>query len=413
MSRIAVVGLGRRLREMWRRLREVDQAIRLVAVAEPDRNRALQSLRDLDIPADQVRIHPSADHLLEYADQYDAVMIGTRCHLHAEIAVQVAATGLPLFLEKPVAITARQADDLAHAFRGHEDRVFVSFPLRFTPLFARALDILRTGRLGVINQVQAWNNVPYGGVYFGEWYRNYEQSGGLFLQKATHDFDYINQLVNAAPQRIAATTSQTIFRGDMPHDLMCSECHLTDTCMESPTNITIRGDGGGAAHHHPDDKNHWCLFSRDIQNEDAGSALIVYANGTHANYTQNFASRRSAGRRGAIITGYTGTLQFDWFTETVKYIDHHTPLVEEYAVPAGDGHMGGDHRMLSSFLSIVRDHTPSECSLADGLLSVSMCLAARKSAQCNTFEPVRTAGQHNGRANHLAELACVEKSHVR
>ena len=61
------------------------------------------------------------------------------------------------------------------------DTVVVSFPLRTTPLFTTALEVVRSGRLGTVNQIQANNNVPYGGVYYGLWYRNYDDTGGLWL----------------------------------------------------------------------------------------------------------------------------------------------------------------------------------------------------------------------------------------
>jgi predicted dehydrogenase len=390
MIRIAVIGLGRRLREMCKQLAQVDAEVRISAVVETDLAEARRKIAATEAPADDFCYYASIHQLVECADQYDALMIGTRCHLHTPLAVAVAKTGLPLFLEKPVAITHEQLADLAAAYGDNEERVFVSFPLRFTPLFRKALEIVRSGRLGTINQVQAWNNVPYGGVYFGEWYRNYDQSGGLFLQKATHDFDYINKLVGkgVAAQRIAATTSRTIFGGEMPFDLMCDKCDRTDACMESPKNLRARGDEGGAAHHHPDDKNHWCLFSDGIRNEDAGSALITYENGVHASYSQNFATRRSAGKRGATVTGYTGTLEFDWYTETVRFIDHHTPHVDEHKICAATGHMGGDHRMLKCFVDLIRGEAPSMSSLKDAIASAAMCLAARESARKHSFEAV-------------------------
>ena len=39
----------------------------------------------------------------------DALAIGTRCNLHSTYAVKAAAFDLPLVLEKPVAISTRQA----------------------------------------------------------------------------------------------------------------------------------------------------------------------------------------------------------------------------------------------------------------------------------------------------------------
>lgn len=76
----------------------------------------------------------------------------------------------------------------------------------------------------------------YGGVYFGQWYCDFDRAGGLWLQKATHVFVYINLLAGSAPTAVAATMTKRIYGGDKPHDLVCSRCDETQTCPESPRN---------------------------------------------------------------------------------------------------------------------------------------------------------------------------------
>ncbi len=387
MARLAVIGLGGRLTGMLGQMRLVDPEVRIVAVADPAVQAVQGRLAMAGMPpSDGVKFYDSPDQLLEYADQYDGVCIGTRCHLHTPYAIKVAPTGLPLFLEKPVAITQEQLIGLATAFAGREQSVVISFPLRVTPLYIAALEIVRSGRLGTINQVQAINNVNYGGVYFGEWYRNYDEVGGLWLQKATHDFDYINHLLDDRPTMIAATTTRKIYVGDMPHDLTCSRCDLTETCIESPRNLARRGDGGGMSMN-----DHLCAFSREIRNEDAGSALIHYAGGAHASYSQNFISRKEAGRRGAIVTGYSATLEFDWYTDEIRVVDHHhANRVDRISVKATSGHSGGDIKLAEMFLDVVHGRDKSRSDLKDGLLSAAMCLAARESSETDAFQRIPT-----------------------
>lgn len=390
MVRLAVIGLGARAADVLAQMRQLDASVELAAVADPDGERVWQRLERLGIPLEETKIYPSTDALLEYAEHYDGVLIGTRCHLHTPIAVRVAATRLPLFLEKPVAISWEQLTSLREAFRSREHTVVVSFPLRYTPLFAQVVEIARSGRLGVINQVQAVNNVPYGGVYFGQWYRNYDQSGGLWLQKATHDFDYINHLIGTSPTMIAATSTQKVYGGDMPHDLKCSACDLVETCLESPKNIRLRGDDGGMYMGSSDKSDHWCAFGKEICNQDAGSALILYEDGTHASYSQNFLTRRSAYRRGAVVTGYTATLEFNWATESIRVIDHHLDRVDHIKVRANTSHSGGDHALAKNFLDVIRGQAKPDATLHDGLLSAAMCLSARESSLRHTFQPIQS-----------------------
>ncbi|MCC6425100.1 MAG: Gfo/Idh/MocA family oxidoreductase [Phycisphaerales bacterium] len=381
--RVAIIGLGLRISGLLEQLQLVNPEARLVAVADPDQAHVREKLKTLKANAESVRLYASADQLLQDSGEFDAIMIGTRCHLHTPLAIQAAAVNLPIFLEKPVAISYRQLTDLARAFRGHEDRVVVSFPLRVTPLFLKAIELVRSGRIGTVNQIQAINNVPYGGVYFGTWYRNYEQDGGLWLQKATHDFDYLTLLANSRPTQISAMITQKIYGGDKPHNLKCSQCDITETCMESPQNLKKRGDDGGMGY-----DDHWCAFSRDIRNEDAGSAIVRYENDLHISYTQNFISRRSAGRRGAIITGYAGSVDFDWYTFKVRLIEHFTDKVEEFEINAVEGHGGGDKALMKNFVEVTRGAAPAYPNLTDGLRSVALCLAARESSHKRTFQTI-------------------------
>jgi predicted dehydrogenase len=401
--KLAVIGMGVRITHMARLMCEADPDVRVVAIADPAGASAAQRAAAAKLPdAQSIRLYADVEQLLANAGDFDALLIGTRCHLHAPLAVAVARTGLPLFLEKPVAISWAQLSALREAYAGREDSVVVSFPLRLTAHVQTAVEILRSGRLGVVNQVQASNNVSYGGVYFGQWYRDYEKTGGLWLQKATHDLDYVNCLMDAAapggaqPIHIAAMHSRTAYGGPMEPNLRCSRCTVTDLCQESPQNLTLRGSDGGILNYEKPtpQSDHDCAFSRNILHQDAGSAMVMYSNGAHASYVQNFLPRQSAGFRGATVIGYGGTLRFDWNGNTVTVIDHHRDRVDRIEVATAGMHAGGDVALAQNFIDVVRGRAESRCPLPHGLLSAGMCLAARDAADQGRNQPI----PHFGRA---------------
>jgi hypothetical protein len=148
------------------------------------------------------------------------------------------------------------------------------------------------------------------------------------------------------------------------------------------------------------DNDHLCAFSRDIKNEDSGSALIKYDDGTLVSYSQNFVSRKAAGKRGATIIGYSGTIEFDWYTEKIKIIDHHRNRVDEVEAKAAGGHMGGDTRLVQMFSDVIHGKCKSQSDLSAGILSASMCLSARESTHNSTFEKIKT----------VAKLAAIAKA---
>ncbi|KAF9118237.1 hypothetical protein BGX30_004723, partial [Mortierella sp. GBA39] len=215
--------------------------------------------------------------------------------------------------------------------------------------------------------VQAVNNVPYGGVYFHDWYRDEQETGGLFLQKATHDFDYIHHIIGGTPVRIGAMTSKRVFRGDKPAGLRCS------VCMEADCAERVNADDSGSG------IQDYCCFARDTGNEDSGSAMLMYDSGMHVSYSQNFFARRGAARRGARLLGYKGTLEFDFYTQTVR---------------ANGRHFGGDAALAGHFVERLAGQAAAGPDLDAGLRSALICLKARESAETSAFveiEPVTLA----------------------
>ena len=159
--RVGIIGLGLRITHVMRTLCKLDRGVRLAAVADPAIEKTRTRIHAEQFPGhDTVYLTNDVDELLEHVDLLDAILLGSRCILHTPIAMKVAKTGLPLFLEKPVATNWQQLKDLARAFEGKDEKVVVSFPLRCTDHVRTASAIIRSGRLGIINQVQSLNNVP-------------------------------------------------------------------------------------------------------------------------------------------------------------------------------------------------------------------------------------------------------------
>jgi predicted dehydrogenase len=409
---LAVIGMGARGCGMSRLICQAAGDLKVAAIADVRPAELVgASLRRHDVPAtDDVLIVSDAAELLRQADRFDGLVIATPCHLHAPLAVQAAATGLPLLLEKPVAIDWNQIHALHRAYLGREDQVVVSFPLRLTAHVQTAMQMIRSGRLGTVNQLQAVNNVGYGGVYFGQWYRDYQRTGGLWLQKATHDFDYITLLLGSQPIAVTAMHSRVVYGGDNPGELVCSRCDRTETCPESPANLTARGDDGGTLNFAAPtpQSDHHCCFSSSIRHQDAGSAIIMYADGAHAVYAQNFVARLSASHRGATIIGSDATLVFSWQSPHLRVIDHRRHRVDQLRASGSGDHGGGDQELAANFVDVIRGRALSRSPLGAGLLSAAMCLAARHAANTGVTQPINRPGDDSARAtsriNGAAEI---------
>lgn len=384
MIRLGVIGYGGRAQGVISLIYKLNAGLEVTAITDVDENQIRERLKNQGRDPDKVAFYTNPDEMLD-KEQLDAVLIGTRCSLHTTMAVKVLERNLPLYLEKPVATNMQDLVKLRDAAVKSSSEVVVSFPLRVTPLVQLAKEIIDSGRIGTVEHVQAWNNVPYGMCYYQLWYRDENETQGLFLQKATHDFDYINYLLNLRPVTVCAMNSKRVYTGDKPAGLKCEDCKEWDTCLESPFhNYYTKQECNEVA-----PNGLWCGFAKDTGNEDSGSAIVMYETGMHACYSQNFFARKTAGKRGATLFGYKGTLEFDWYTDEVKVHMHHNPRTETYKCnTTGASHGGGDTVLGDNFVRVIRGEQKSVSPISAGVLSALLCLKAKESAATNTFQEI-------------------------
>lgn len=381
MVNVGIIGFGERACWITKLLLQYEQGIQIKAIADVDQQRAQLKAASRGIDTQNVNFYTDADQMLD-CEQLDGIVIGTRCSLHTTMAVKVLKRNIPLFLEKPVATSMADWLRLKEARLLSTSEVVVSFPLRVSAMVTMAKEIIQSGKLGTVEHVQAVNNVPYGYDYYHTWYRDERETGGLFLQKATHDFDYINHLLDIRPSRICAMKSKQIFKGNHAEGLLCANCEEYHTCPEGPyVKKHFRGETPL--------EHSLCCFGADTGNEDSGSAIIQYETGMHVSYSQNFFARKKAAARGARMLGYKGTLEFDWYTQELKVFMHHTSRVERYEIRTEDGHGGGDEVLALNFIQVMKGKESSVAPLEAGLLSALMCLSAKESAESGQFITLR------------------------
>lgn len=386
--KLGVIGYGLRARTfIENNLLKLEPGLCLEAVADPRVGEYAGEFQRLN---QDPACYNDVDSMLAAGHDFDGLLIGTRCDLHASLAVKVLPLNIPLFLEKPVAINEAQLVELEAVASAHPSAVTVSFPLRLSPFVQRARDIVQSGDLGTIIQVQSLNNVPYGAVYCQSWYRDTSITGGMFLQKSTHDFDYISHILGEYPVRLVASSVRgRYYGGTKPAGLKCRDCREWHTCPESPywKVFKLKEDAKIM------NEDSSCVFGEDIHggtelgNEDASSVIFEMASGIQGIYAQNFVARRDAAERGCRIIGSNGTVRFDWYSGVFEYIRHHERLTDTWNQPR-DAHGGGDIELGADFLSSMRGLPTQRSPLQAGIMSARVCLACVRSSKQGQFVSV-------------------------
>ena len=99
--------------------------------------------------------------LLEQKD-IDAVIIGTPDHWHCLIMVGALEAGKDVYVEKPMGNSIEECNIMVRAAKKHLQIVQVGQQQRSGFIFQRAMELIKTGKIGTLRKVNIWANFEYG-----------------------------------------------------------------------------------------------------------------------------------------------------------------------------------------------------------------------------------------------------------
>jgi len=192
--RAAVIGVGAMGRQHARIYNELD-GVELVAVADVDEEAARNTAR-------RYKVAWYTDHraMLDQ-EKLDVISVAVPTGLHRQVALDVIARGVHLLVEKPIAGTAEEAQEIIDRAAERGVKLMVGHVERFNPAILELKRRLDDGELGRIFQIHARRLGP-----FPERVRDV----GVVIDLATHDLDVMRYLTGSEVVRIYAETEQEI-----------------------------------------------------------------------------------------------------------------------------------------------------------------------------------------------------------
>lgn len=140
--RFGILGTGKIARLFAADLR-TSSAVRVSVVASRDADRAAAFAREFEVP----RAALTYDDLVASED-VDVVYIALPHPLHAQWVVRAATAGKHVLCEKPLAMSAAEAEEAVGAARAAGVALMEGFAYRFHPVTARVRQLLREGVIG-------------------------------------------------------------------------------------------------------------------------------------------------------------------------------------------------------------------------------------------------------------------------
>src|SRR6185436_1329655 len=152
----------------------------------------------------------------------DAVVIATPLHSHFEIVLAALSAGKHVFVEKTMAYSVLQCEQIVRTARSHPSLIVqVGHQHRFDPVIHKVVDMSRNGALGKVTHIRcAWHRngnwrrpVPKINFDPRPWgypdlehlinWRMYKRySGGLMCELGSHMIEVCNLIIGATPSAV-------------------------------------------------------------------------------------------------------------------------------------------------------------------------------------------------------------------
>ena len=176
--------------------------------------------------------------MLDEHPEVELVAIATDSGVHAEIALECIDRGLHVIIEKPMAMSMEDADEIIRRSEEKGVRIAVCHQNRFNIAVQRMRRALESGRFGRLSHGSVhvrWNrNREY--YEQANWRGKWASDGGALMNQCIHGIDLLNWMMGDDVEEVYGVTRQRF------HDyLECEDIGLAVLKFRSGAVATIEG----------------------------------------------------------------------------------------------------------------------------------------------------------------------------
>jgi myo-inositol 2-dehydrogenase / D-chiro-inositol 1-dehydrogenase len=345
--RYGIIGSGLMGLEHMLNVRLFEDA-KVTAIADPfegSRERARGLAPEAEVYADYRELLARAP--------VDIVVISTPNYTHVDVLRDVFQTDLHVLTEKPLCTHVQDCRTVQEAARKHRGVVWVAMEYRYMPPVTRVIEEARAGTVGRIRMMAIREHRFPFLRKVGDWNRFARNTGGTLVEKCCHFFDLMNLVIGTRPLRVFASGAQDLNHLDERYDGETPD--ILDNAY-----VIVDYEGGARA------ILDLCMFAEATRNEQEISIV------------------GDKGKLECFIPESTVVIG----TRSPRSVVTSSVAVDEKILKAGFHH-GSTYFEHLHFQRAIREGTPAEVSVRDGLMAVAVGQAAELSAK--TRQPVEIA----------------------
>lgn len=369
---IALLGAGGRGTFAYGRYAELNpHLVRFVAVAEPNEERRERFRALHGIPAE--RCFASWEELLARPQLAEALLNATMDRMHVASTLAALNGGYQVLLEKPMAVTPEECVRLVLAAEERGRVLQICHVLRYTQFWAKLHEIVQSGRLGRVINVDHRENVAYWHMAHsfvrGNW-RSAGESSPMILAKCCHDMDILYWILGSPVRRLTSFGRLLYYCAENAPEgapARCTDgCPAQETCpFYAPAFYLSRGSDWPTSSLGADTSPEGvlralregpygrCVFRCD--NDVVDNQVINMELESDATITFTMQGHSHNNVRTVRYDGTRATLLASEATDEIAIHDHLTGSVETFHPGRADGgHGGGDGGIMRDFVATVR-----------------------------------------------------------
>lgn len=194
MLRAAVIGVGNMGRHHARNYFELKKT-KLVAIADVDKKQGEALAKQFDC-----KYYQDYREMLD-KEELDLATIAVPTKLHKEVALAVIEKGINTLIEKPIAATCAQAQEIIEAAKKKKVKLTVGHIERFNPALIKLKEFIDKGRLGEIKSI----TVRRVGLLPPQ-----IKDSNVVVDIGVHDIDIVNYLYGRLPEKYWAVGGRAL-----------------------------------------------------------------------------------------------------------------------------------------------------------------------------------------------------------
>lgn len=379
----------------------IEQGHTIKAIVEPnvDRRKAVSERYHVE----KSMIFDNSDDFFKQGKLGDALIISSLDRNHYEQCMKALDTGYDILLEKPISPNPKECLSIEKKANELGKIITVGHVLRYTEFFRTLKDIIDSGELGRVIDIQHNENI--GNFHMahsfvrGNW-RNSDETSPLIMQKSCHDMDILTWLVNSECSEVCSYGDLSFFKEENApkgSSMRCKDCGVKDTCIYNAYEAYMPCRGTWPSYVLTTDQSEEglrkaidegpygrCVFHCDNNVCDHQVTILKFKNNVTATF--NLSAFTNKCFRSIKVMCEKGEIRgADYLNEleVTKFASNNFAGYEQRVIKlprTSSGHGGGDSGIIRDFLALMKDRSSeNKTSITKSVESHVMAYAAELS----------------------------------